>query len=504
MPQMLNMYRRNLRSNIKSWPLLLALPLAVVYALAGGPFGLIIVLGSLLPWLSLARWVASSRHFVDWPIHWSFVNYQHWPVHTKVFPLYKFVDLYRAAQDYAATQPNVLTIASQHDEPLTRILNGLFASEAGRKRKVPVMVSRKVDYDQEEFMPSDTFWLLRSDPAATYGPAIIRVRYLSYSQEIQVEIAAAQQGSAGAIMDQIIEYAAAHSIYRNRMISVAFEPEIRDRYGDVESSERFDIQFHRQPPIAEADIILDHRIKATLERTIVDFHNRRSELMELGLPGKRGILFYGPPGTGKTYTCKYLAQRLESVTTIVATGPALAHITSICNVAKLLQPSLVLLEDVDLVFTDRQINPYSTILGEFMDQLDGFGDADQVIFVLTTNAIERIEAAIKDRPGRISQCIYFGAPNAGLRARYLHAHLQPYDYAAVNLGWVLERTEGASQAYLKELVFRAVQIATEGKRGVYQRVRLSDRDLEEALNEMTAAGGRSAKRIIGFQVDVER
>ncbi len=498
------MHRHTVRPNLPYWPLLLALPLAVAYALAGWPLGLLVVLGSLLPWLRLMLWATRSRHFIDWPIHWSFVGYQQWPVHTKTFPLYKFVDLYRAAHAFAATQPNVLTIVSQHDEPLSRILNGLFSSDAARTRKVPVMIPRKVDYDQEEFVPADTFWLLRPDPAAAHGAAIVRVRFLTYSQEVQVEIAAALAGSASTMMDEIIARAAAHSIYRNRMISVAFEPEIRDRYGDVESSERFDILFHRQPPINDSDIILDERINAVLERTIVDFHNRRAELMALGLPGKRGILFYGPPGTGKTYTCKYLAQRLESVTTIVATGPALAHITSICNVAKLLQPSLVLLEDVDLVFSDRQINPYSTILGEFMDQLDGFGDADQVIFVLTTNAIERIEAAIKDRPGRISQCIYFGAPNADLRARYLRAHLQPYDYAAVNLGWVLERTEGASQAYLKELVFRAVQIATERKRADGQQVCLRDRDLEEALNEMTAAGGRSAKRIIGFQVDVER
>ena len=57
------------------------------------------------------------------------------------------------------------------------------------------------------------------------------------------------------------------------------------------------------------------------------------------------------------------------------------------------------------------------MLGEFIDQLDGFGDTDQVIFILTTNAIERIESAIKDRPGRVSQCVYFGPPSAALRQR---------------------------------------------------------------------------------------
>jgi hypothetical protein len=54
------------------------------------------------------------------------------------------------------------------------------------------------------------------------------------------------------------------------------------------------------------------------------------------------------------------------------------------------------------------------VLGEFIDQLDGFGDTD-----------ERIESAIKDRPGRVSQCIYFGPPSATLRRRYLDALIQP-------------------------------------------------------------------------------
>jgi ATP-dependent 26S proteasome regulatory subunit len=51
--------------------------------------------------------------------------------------------------------------------------------------------------------------------------------------------------------------------------------------------------------------------------------------------------------------------------------------------------------------------------------MDGLRPHEEIGFVLTTNAIERLEAAVKDRPGRISQCIYFGPPNEELRGRYL-------------------------------------------------------------------------------------
>lgn len=44
---------------------------------------------------------------------------------------------------------------------------------------------------------------------------------------------------------------------------------------------------------------------------------------------------------------------------------------SVFNLTRLLQPSLVVLEDVDLVFSAREINLYSSVLGELLDQMDG-------------------------------------------------------------------------------------------------------------------------------------
>ena len=56
-----------------------------------------------------------------------------------------------------------------------------------------------------------------------------------------------------------------------------------------------------------------------------------------------------------------------------------------------------------------------------MDQLDGFTEDEEVLFILTTNAIDRVEQAIKDRPGRVNQCLYFGLPAPALRKLFLRA-----------------------------------------------------------------------------------
>ena len=166
----------------------------------------------------------------------------------------------------------------------------------------------------------------------------------------------------------------------------------------------------------------------------------------------------------------------------------------------MLQPSVVILEDVDLVYSARDKNIYTTALGELMDELDGFNPEDHIIFILTTNAIDRVEAAIRERPGRISQCVYFGAPSAELRRLYLASMLAPYDCLHLNMDELVGQTEGATQAFLKELVYRAVQIATESQSVSSEFLALSNEHFREALEEMKSSAGHSGEAIIGFRV----
>jgi SpoVK/Ycf46/Vps4 family AAA+-type ATPase len=168
----------------------------------------------------------------------------------------------------------------------------------------------------------------------------------------------------------------------------------------------------------------------------------------------------------------------------------------------MLQPTVVVLEDVDLAFSNREDNFYSVGLGELLDELDGFAQADQITFILTTNAIDRVERAIRERPGRVSQCIYFGPPAAELRRRYLQALTRPYDVTGLSFDLLVERTKGVSQAFLKELVYRSVQIGTDTDVFDPKIVVLSNAHFEEALEEMRAAGNRSTESIIGFRTSV--
>ena len=68
---------------------------------------------------------------------------------------------------------------------------------------------------------------------------------------------------------------------------------------------------------------------------------------------KRGLLLHGPPGTGKTHTVRYLTGRLTGSTIILLTGRSIRFIDQAAALARRLQPSMVVLEDVDLVAMDR-------------------------------------------------------------------------------------------------------------------------------------------------------
>ena len=64
------------------------------------------------------------------------------------------------------------------------------------------------------------------------------------------------------------------------------------------------------------------------------------------MPVKKGLLFY-PPGTGKTHTIHYLASQFRDHTTLLITAEQVALLAIYMQLARFLQPAMVVIEDVD-------------------------------------------------------------------------------------------------------------------------------------------------------------
>jgi cell division protease FtsH len=180
---------------------------------------------------------------------------------------------------------------------------------------------------------------------------------------------------------------------------------------------------------------------------------------------------------------------------MLTSGLAMGRLAQMGTIARDLSPTTVVVEDVDLIAQERGLPGMGTnpLLFELMNQMDGLADDIDVLFVLTTNRPDILEPALAARPGRVDLVLELPVPDANGRLRLLELYARGLDLDGVRLEEFVEPTEGASPAYIKELLRRAALIATI-ERGV---ARVSASHIRQAMEELSA-GGELAKRIVGF------
>ena len=261
------------------------------------------------------------------------------------------------------------------------------------------------------------------------------------------------------------------------------------------------VAFHALPTVRREDVVLPDGLLERVERQTVGFAEHRETLLAAGRSLKRGILLYGPPGTGKTLTVMYLAGRMPDRTVLLTTGRGMGMIELAAAMARQLSPSMVVLEDVDLIAEERG-QPFmrsGPLLFELLNEMDGLRDDCDVIFVLTTNRPDILEPALAARPGRIDLAVELPLPDAAGRSRLFELYSRGVRVQDADWSRMVERTEGASPAYIKELLRRAVLLAAEdGQAGV-----VTGTSLETAMAEL-AEGGRLAERLLGARMDAQQ
>ncbi len=186
----------------------------------------------------------------------------------------------------------------------------------------------------------------------------------------------------------------------------------------------FSVKFHKLPQIGREDIILPDGLLERIERHTIDFSRHSQRLLMAGRHLKRGLLLHGMPGTGKTLTIMYLARVMRDRTTFLVTGKGLGLIGHTCAMARMLQPSTVVIEDVDLVAEERTkggAGSATPLLFELLNEMDGLAHDVDILFLLTTNRPDLLEPALAARPGRVDQAIEIPMPDASMQAAALPA-----------------------------------------------------------------------------------
>jgi ATPase family associated with various cellular activities (AAA) len=264
-----------------------------------------------------------------------------------------------------------------------------------------------------------------------------------------LEILAADQAAATATRDEIERLMRVHDVFRGQVLSFTAS----EHHGNEL------VTFLPRPSIAAHDVVLPEGVLENIERHVIGVAEWSRDLLEAGQHLKRGLLLHGPPGTGKTHTIRYLTGRLTGSTIILLTGRSIRFIDQAAALARRLQPSMVVLEDVDLVATDRDFtqdgNP---LLFSLLDAMDGVGADADVTFALTTNRADILETALADRPGRVDLAIEIPRPDAQCRRRLLQVYARGLAVDA-DLDEVVAGSEGVTASFIKELIRRSVLVS---------------------------------------------
>ncbi len=301
-------------------------------------------------------------------------------------------------------------------------------------------------------------------------------------QSARLEILSADQDAATSLLTELQRLMVQKSVLKGRVLS--FVP---TEYGHDAGATFLD-----RPDVRADDIVLEDGVLERVVEHVVGVGEHREALRAAGQHLKRGVLLYGPPGTGKTLTVRHLLSRTPDTTAVVLTGSSIRFIAAAAEIARTFPPSLVVLEDIDLVAADRGYSP-QPILFEVLDALDGLeGDAD-VAFVMTTNHVQILEEALAARPGRVDLGVEIPLPGQEARRRLFRRYAAGLGLSDQALDAAADRAEGTTGSFAKELIRRTVLIAAVRGDGTGA----TDADLGTALDDLLSSGAALTRLLLG-------
>lgn len=194
--------------------------------------------------------------------------------------------------------------------------------------------------------------------------------------------------------------------------------------------------FFNLPSLPHEQIVKDLQI----------FWDNKEKFIKYKLNPKRGIILHGDPGCGKTSLIYLLVEEIKrrnGISVYFDMPDSWVEIAKLIRKVEVERPILCIIEDIDLVIEK---------FGEevFLNFLDGLNSITNVVYVATTNNIEKIPDRIKDRPSRFDKKYEIKKPDDSDRELYFKTKLLPEDLKKYNITKLVKDTKNFTMAHLKE------------------------------------------------------
>jgi chaperone BCS1 len=225
---------------------------------------------------------------------------------------------------------------------------------------------------------------------------------------------------------------------------------LRDKHNVNIWSAEYSWLFHQSIPKRSLDsIILEENIKNNIVNDLQEFIKSEKWYFDRGIPYHRGYLLYGPPGNGKSSLIQTIAGYFNYDIYVINLAANGLNDSKLMAALSRITEGILLIEDIDGQFdgrvntnTDTQTSKLT--FSGILNALDGVGAKNGRVTFVTTNHIEKIDAALL-RPGRLDYKLFLDN-SSEWQATEIFKKFFPGSKLAEDFG---KKTKGINMAFLQ-------------------------------------------------------